>query len=350
MRRTVLTPVGIEISGKLIRMIQFAKVGTAVRLHAWSVFPRLDSKSDVAQEAERIAAVFDRRGFAGRDVAFCLPDESVLSAVLDLPPAKSGAPVHSIAGTEIGRMFKQSPEELELAVWELPTNSRQAGAVASMVVACPHATAKPILDAFEGRDLRVRSIEPRCTALVRACVRDSKSSDSLQIILSLGWTESRLYAVCSGLVVLERDVESADLETLHRVIAGTIGVDTELASIAIKDALRGERELLTDPDATREIQEQIRHYCDSIATEVLTAVSYLSRRYSGRQGSGLVVLCDGDEASDLARDLSKRLSMEARACSLADLDVEGVERIDPASRRSLVGAAGLCLNREGGAA
>lgn len=350
MRRTVYTPVGIEMSGGLIRMVQFARTGSAVRLHSWAVFPRLDTKSDISQEAGRIAAVFDRRGFAGRDVAFCLADESVLSAVLDLPPARSGAPVQAIAGTEIGRMFKHSPDELELALWELPTNSRQAGAVASMVVACPHSAANPILEAFERHELRVRSIEPRCTALVRACVREGERVDAIEIILSLGWTESRLYAVCSGVVVLDRAMENVDLETLHRVIAGTIGVDTELGSIAIKDALRGERELLTDPDATREIQEQIRHYCDSIASEAMTAVSYLSRRFSGRQSSGLLVVCDGDEATDIAKDLSSRLSMEARACSLNELNAEGIERIDAASRRALVTAAGLCLDPEGGEA
>ncbi|MBX3390022.1 MAG: hypothetical protein KF691_11295 [Phycisphaeraceae bacterium] len=350
MRRTRYTPVGIEIGGRLIRMVQFAQTGSAVRLHSWAVFPRLDSKSELAQEIERIAATFDRRGFVGRDVAFCLPDEDTLSAVLELPPMKSGAPVHSIAGVEIGRMFKHSPQELELALWELPTNSRQAGAVASMVVACPHTTSQPIIDAFETRDLTIRAIEPRCTALVRACCRDGGSAESLEIILSLGWTHSRLYAACSGVVVLERVMENADLETLHRVIAGTIGVDTDLASIAIRDALRGERELLTDPDATREIQEQFRHYCDVIAAETLTAVSYLSRRYAGRRVSGLLLLCDGDEASDLTKDLAARLSMESRVCSLTELNVDGVERIDPATRRALVATAGLCLIPNGGEA
>lgn len=349
MKRTSYTPAGIEISGRFIRMLQLAQSGSQFRVHAWSVFPRLDSKSDVAQEAARIASVFERRGFAGRDVAFCLPDESVLSAIIDLPPVKSGAPVASIAGVEIGRMFKQAPDALELSHWELPMTARQPGAVATMVVACPHTTAEPLIEAFDAHDLRLRVIEPRCTTLVRACSSDAASSDSIEIILSLGWTQSRFYAVCSGVVVLERVIENADLETLHRVVAGTIGMDTELAPVALKDVLRAERELLADPDAAREVQEQVRHYTEALTTEALTALSYLARRFAGRKATRLMVVCDGDEAPDLAKEVASRLSLEARVCALGELAIEGIEAIDAPSRRALAAAAGLCLNHAGGA-
>lgn len=353
MKRIRYTPVGIEISGQFVRMLQLAQRSTQFRLHAWSVFPRLDSKSDIAQEAVRIASVFDRRGFAGREIAFCLPDESVLSAVIDLPPVKSGAPVASIAGAEIGRMFKHAPDALELTHWELPMTARQPGAVATMVVACPHVTAQPLIDAFESNDLRLRAIEPRCTALVRACavsggVGGGGGDDSIEIILSLGWTQSRFYAVCSGLIVLERVVENADLETLHRVVAGTIGVDTDLAAIALKDALRAERELLADPDAAREVQEHVRHYTETLTTEALTALSYLSRRFAGRKPSRLLVVCDGNEAPDLSKEVASRLTLEARVCGLGELSIEGLEDVEPSSRRALVAVAGVCLNHAGG--
>ena len=348
MKRSRYTPVGIEISGRFVRMLQLAQAASQFRVHAWSVFPRLDSKSDVAQEAGRIASVFERRGFAGRDIAFCLPDESVLSAVIDLPPVKSGAPVASIAGVEIGRMFKQAPEAIELSHWELPMTVRQPGAVATMVVACPHTTAEPLIEAFDAHDLRLRVIEPRCTALVRACSAGS-AHDSIEIILSLGWTQSRFYAVCSGVVVLERAIENSDLQTLHRVVAGTIGMDTELAPLALKDVLRAERELLADPDAAREVQEQVRHYTEALTSEALTALSYLARRFAGRKASRLMVVCDGDEAPDLAKEVAARLSLEARVCALGELAIEGIDAIDAPSRRALVGAAGLCLNHAGGA-
>jgi len=348
-KRLRYTPVGIEISGRFVRMLQLAQTGSQFRLHAWSVFPRLDSKSDIAQEAGRIAAVYERRGFAGRDIAFCLPDEAALSAVIDLPPAKSGAPVASIAAAEIGRMFKHAPDALELSHWELPTTARQGGAVATIVVACPHATAQPLIDAFDAHDLRLRVLEPRCTTLVRACSAETASNDSIEVILSLGWTQSRFYAVCSGLVVLERVLENADLETLHRVVAGTIGMDTDLAPTALKDALRAERELLADPDAAREVQEQVRHYTDSLTTEALTALSYLTRRFAGRKASRLLVVCDGEEAPDLAKEVASRLSLEARVCGIGELAIAGLESVDSASRRALLAAAGLCLNHAGGA-
>lgn len=342
------TPVGIEISGRFVRMLQLRRAGAKASVHAWAVFPRLDSKSDFAQEAARIAAVFDRRGFSGRDVVYCLPDEDVLSAVIDLPPLKSGAPLASIAAVEIGRMFKHAPDALELAHWELPTTARHGGAVATMVVACPHATAQPLIDALEHHDLRLRAIVPRSTALVRACAVEAAVPESLEIIISVGWTQSRFYAVCSGLIVLDRVIENAGLETLHRVVAGTIGVDTELAAIAIKDALRAERELLTDPDAAREVQEHIRHFAETIATDALTALSYLTRRFSGRKASRLLVACDADEAPDLAREVASRLSFESRVCSIGELAIEGMEAIEPASRRALIAVAGVCLDGEKG--
>lgn len=349
MKRIRYTPAAIEIGGRFVRMLQLAQTGPQFRLHAWAVFPRLDSDSDFAQEAARVAAVFDRRGFAGREAGLCLPDEQVLSAVLDLPPSKSGAPVASIAGAEIGRMFKHAPDALELSHWELPASARQNGAVATMVVACPHATAEPFIDAFEAQDLRLRVLEPRCTALVRACACDAMNSEAMEIVLSLGWSQSRLYAVRSGVVVLERAIENADLATLHRVVAGTIGVDTELAPIALKDAFRGERELLADPDAAREVQDQVRHYTETLTAEALTSISYLTRRFSGRKASRLLVVCDGDEAPDLAREVASRLSLESRVCALSELGIDGMESVDAPSRRALLAVAGLCLNHAGGA-
>ncbi|MFO0860260.1 MAG: hypothetical protein U0570_06875 [Phycisphaerales bacterium] len=344
MSRTRFGLIAIDLHGAFVRMLQLARTGAEHHVHAWSVFPRLDSKSELASEIHRILGVIDRRGFNGRALAICLPDEHVLSAVLDLPPAKSGAPVQSIAGAEIGRMFKHAPDQLELACWELPAASRQAGAAASMVMACPHNVTDQCAQLFEAHDFDLRVVEPRAMSLARVC----GSADEMQVLIALGWNQTRFYAVCSGAIVLERVIENADLQTLHRVVAGTIGLDTDLAATALKDALRAERELLTDPDAAREVQDQIRHFVELLTAESLTALSYLSRRFAGRKPARLLLACDGEEAPDLAREIGQKLALDARVCSIADYPITDLEPIDPASRRALAAAAGLCLGHGGG--
>ncbi len=349
MRRTRPGPIGVDVSGRLVRLLQLSGPPEDRHLHAWSVFPRLQIDSNLRTEAPRIAAALIRRGFAGRDLAVSLPDESVLSAVLDLPPLKSGAPVPMIAAAEMERMFKQSPSSLELALWELPTTARQAGAAACMVFACPHVVADPILDAFDAHDLDIRTLEPRSASIARACRTRSAPDNSLDLVLSLGWKQSRILAVGAGIVVFERAIDSADLETLHRVVAGTIGVDTDFAPVAMRDALRAERTMLSDPDASREVQDQVRRFAETLAAEVLTTTAYLSRRFSSTRVARLLVLADGEESDDLAGLIGGRVSLESKILSLADLDISGTNAIESGAQRALPAAAGLCMTPDGGA-
>lgn len=348
MMQTRYSLIGVESVGRTVRLLQLSERKGERAVQAWAVFPKSSEDAGLEAEAGRIAGVLRRRGFVGHDLAVGLSDEGVLSAVLDLPPLKSGAPVRTIAATEIGRMFKQSPADLELALWELPITARQAGAVSCMVVACPHASTAPVFDAFAEHDLNVRLMEPRSTALARACVGRTVKPGTLDAVLSLGWKQSRFVAMDTSAIVLERAIEGADLETLHRVVTGTIGLETEFAPLAIRDAMLGKRELLADPDACREVQEQVRHFGEKLSEELMTAISYITRRCGGKQVTRLMVVSEEDGTAEIATVIQERVAVDVRSVSLVEIGFAGLDSVSESARRALVGCAGLCLTRKEG--
>ncbi|MFO0785969.1 MAG: hypothetical protein U0573_06450 [Phycisphaerales bacterium] len=345
-----LTPIAVDIGDTRVSILQLALRGTERHVHAWASFARLSPDSGFEAEASRISGVLRRRGFVGTDLALCLPDSSTFGAVLELPPARSGAPLRAIAAAEIGRMFKQNPEMLELAMWEVPIPARQSGTTSCMVVACPHECTDPIFDAFARHELDLRTLEPRSASVARACaVIATPAPQDLQAVLSLGWKQTRFLAMTHSQVVLERAIEGADLETLHRVVAGTLGLDTDLAEIAVSDAVSGGRTLLTDPDAAREIRDLLLHFADKLSAEVLTATSYIGRRCGGRKLARVLLESAIPTAESLRDMIAERLPFDVRSTTLAELGLGGSLQREQAQRGELAACFGLCLSQEAGA-
>lgn len=277
-----LSPIGVDMTSHAVRAVQVAGSRHAPRLSACAVIPRAEGReSDVGGDARRLAGVLRRQGFSGVDIVLAVPDDKLLCSVMDLPPRSSGAPIEQLAAAEFARIHRSDPERLELALWDVPSpgaGSRGAAASQYMAVACLHADAEPLLEAFDDAGLTVTALGARSLALVRACGCLLAPSPALNALLHVGWATTSLCIVVDGVLAYERQLESTELAALFRTISDQTGQPPE----AIRDAIRtspdpGDRRAQNSDDArARAIASA---HAASLAEQLRVSLSYVNRKY-----------------------------------------------------------------------
>ncbi|HEX8877377.1 MAG TPA: hypothetical protein VF777_11545 [Phycisphaerales bacterium] len=339
---------GIEISPRSVRLAQLRFEGAKAMLHALAEFDRLDENSPLEAEAARIAGVMRRRGFAGVRLAVCLGPEQVMATEMELPPLSSGAPVRQLAAAELGRAYKTDPNALEVAVWEIPVPARQAGAATCMAAACSYETSNTIIAAFDQAGLDVRRVEPRETALARACLPRLAGEGAITLVVSLRLRGSRVLGVQKNTIVLDRALEGGDLHRLYREAAEVSGVESgDVASVLSE--LLGHAGVLQLDEATRAaVRASLDRFGSGLIEEIQTACAYVGRRFGGREVARMLITSDGPEAEPIADLLGAVTSLDASACALADI-AEVPSTLRPmAVRGGFLAAAGAGFARRKG--
>ncbi len=87
------TPIGIDASGRFINAVQLSGSARRWRVEAAAAIPRADSTVPLdVDETTRMVGVLERQGFRGRDVILAMPNDLLLTKVLELPPATPPVP------------------------------------------------------------------------------------------------------------------------------------------------------------------------------------------------------------------------------------------------------------------
>lgn len=326
-------PIGIDLSGRSIKAVQLSGRPGAWRIVAAAQVPR---KAELlpAAEAERLAGVLERQGFAGRAVALAVPDAALLTAVLDLPPRASGAPVEEIARSEVAHIHRREPVSLELSCWELPAPPRGAERTQAMAVACAHQDAEPLLDAFEGAGFEVCALDARSVAISRACATAWAPEPALTAVLDAGWDSALLSVVAGGVVVYERSLEACEGSRLHGAMVARAGLPAGLADhvlAGIASVAEGGAETVA------EARQLIEHHIATVAEQLGLSLSYIAHRYPGLPVGAILVAGEAASLPGLVEGLSSRLEAPARVVAAGDLASGAPAR----GGSALVGALGL---------
>src|SRR4051794_31126799 len=98
MSRRQLSAIGIDAGAGAISAVQVSAAGDGrPRIEAAGIVERSEAEGPVGipslDEARRLADVLYRQGFEGRRVVLAVPDGVLLTALLELPPRGSGAPL-----------------------------------------------------------------------------------------------------------------------------------------------------------------------------------------------------------------------------------------------------------------
>lgn len=209
--------VGVDIGSRTLRAAVLRSQGGSYELLAAAESVRAPNHPIPTQlDVERLVQAVERQGYAMRDVVLGAPSDRLASAIIELPPRSSGAPIEMLAKAELA---KAVPGEFEAYVWDLPPG-RRARASEYLAVGLPHAVSQELLAPFARAGLEVVAIEPESCALQRITGGNSR------VVFDAGARGVRIFAFDGGNTVFIRHVELAgdaiESERVRTSLTGTI--------------------------------------------------------------------------------------------------------------------------------
>lgn len=330
--------IGVDVGSAAIKFAVASPCGNHVC--AWGVIPRLEPATEFSPtEASRLRSVLERRGIDGERIVVSAPPSMATSAVLELPPRSSGAPIPDLARVELARIMRCDAASIEAVSWDVPLGGKSASGTTLMGVACATERATAIAMMFEGAGLRVEAIEPECIAISRACAAWCSSGSC--VLVDLGAGSGRVSVVVGGRVAMQRDL-------------GELGVGDRVARAAEQIGVRPESMRLlaaagpADPRvggwrAGRECVEGLAtELSEDTVRAIKESVAYVHGRASGTSIERVCLCGWGVEISGVTERIKADLGVDASPIQAAT-DATG----DDGDRKPLSGvfalAAGLAI-------
>ncbi|MBL0869534.1 MAG: hypothetical protein IBJ18_03040 [Phycisphaerales bacterium] len=214
------SPIGIDITKRGIHLAQAITPADPLSPVRTAFVPRA-ADATPQSDAQLVANLLDRRDFVSRRVVIAAPGDSAFSAVLDLPPRSSAAPVDQLAAIELARSHKLDPKDITVATWQLPLPTRAGEPAKHMAVALPSAAGERLVAAFESEGLFVEAIDARALAMARALTPHPDDEGCIIPILCADWHRASLTAVFQGEVFYERALETARFRALDAAVQAT---------------------------------------------------------------------------------------------------------------------------------
>jgi Tfp pilus assembly PilM family ATPase len=310
---TSCPPIGVDVGERSIKAVQFARGGRRPQICAATSVERQGGGAGIAgPELRQLRQRLGSAGFRGHSLALAVPGEKLLTGIMELPPASSGAPIEMLARSELARMHKCDPQSFEMASWRLPAPARAANTTFVMGAACTHADADSLLECFEAEGLRVERLEIQSQALARACGPLLRSTRGLAGILDIGWAAARLVLLYDRVVIYERKLPKSAYGALVGELAGELDVDAPQAEKMLCGS--------SQPGAHAQAIDAARQrYAARLAEEMRIPLSYVSNQYADAAADQLLLVGGGAGLDGLAGQLADAMDWPVRPVAAADL-------------------------------
>ncbi len=307
------TPIGLDVTPRRIHAMQLQRRSGGWRVGAVMSTPREQSTlTPEAEELDRVRGALPRHGFVGHRIVAAVPTGLVMSAVLELPPRESGAPIEVIATGELSRIHQRDPLEVSAGCWDLPKPAR-AG-VPVMAVGCSHHDANEFLDTVESTGLSVVALDTRMLATARAVSVMLSDPGRISAVCDLGWSSTRLFVMHQGVVVYERRLTEYGIKGIHEAITGRSGVDDEVAEMLVGQVGMGAAstdELGALAEQTN-VSSMLSSMGDKLIPEISASFSYAEHRYPDATARELIMVGDGATVPGLNEQIIEGIGCETR--------------------------------------
>lgn len=340
--------IGLDIGTKRVKAAQLVRTGSEWCLTACSAIDRVDTGELSQAEVNQIADVLDRQGFKGNQVVLAVPDEQLLSGILDLPPRDSGAPIETLAKMELARTHKCNPSEFEVACWDLPAAKRAGSGTQVMAAGCVHQSADELLDKFEAAGLACRALDIRGCATVRACEPLWRDQAGVSAVLDLGWSAAVLLVVYEGVIVYQRTLPEGGVRHIHELLCGSMGLDDDVARFVVSE-IGLTQQVPADwanweglSEARAAIEEHVR----ALGPELQTLFSYIGHRYPDAPVEQVFMTGGGAAIVGLGEHLGDVIGRKSTAVLPQEIGNVQNTKPDAAQGPALVAAIGLALFME----
>jgi len=350
-------PIGIDVGQRQIRAAQLCRTPSGWRVEAAAVVPRSGADSPIERsEISELRATLAEKSFQGNRIVLPVPGDKLLTGILELPPRASGAPIEQIARSELARMHRCDQDSFEIACWDLPAPARARDATHVMAVACLHADADPILDAFEAEGLDVLALETYPSAEARACGPLLADVTGISAILDVWWDQANLVLMYQGVVVYERKLTKGGIGPL----IASLSDQSDLSPKAVHRLLIERPAKSGSPKKTRsrkglnKIRAAIKTHAKAMIEEMQIPISYLGNQYPDAPmerllligGAAELPVVAGSEALAGIKDhLGSDLEFDVQIVRPTDL-VECPDRFDKDLGPELTVAIGLAQSAQ----
>ncbi|MBK7406100.1 MAG: pilus assembly protein PilM [Phycisphaerales bacterium] len=302
-----LSPIGVDVGTSWIKAAQVSRSRRGWRLHACAAFPRLQAGGTAsADEFQRLAQVLDRAGFEDEQVVVGAPREALHTAVLDLPPRASGAPIEQICEAEMVRMFRLPADAFEMFAWEMPSDSPRIKSTQMLASAVVCQDAEDFIGRCESAGLRVLAIDLAAEATARACRAQCAASDELTVLLDVGASGVDMLVFREGACIYQRWLEGAGTGAITAALSSRLEISTEIGELLLRRmGLYPFPEGEVDPVLAAGAAQIFRQHSESLLGAALTSASYATDRFPGESVGAIRLAGAGAGMPGLAEFLAE---------------------------------------------
>ncbi|HUU91379.1 MAG TPA: pilus assembly protein PilM [Phycisphaerae bacterium] len=338
------SPIGVDFDGRFMRAVQLTKARDGWRLEAGVSAPRTSPDAPMdGPEVKEFHQVLRRQNFKGTRVVLAVPEEKLVADLLELPPRSSGAPLDEIARAELASAHAYDPAEAETVCWDLPPSARVKDMTNVMAVACRHADAQALLEAFESAGLAVGALSSRLHAVVRA-VRPMLWDSGMTAILDFGWDSALLLLMHQGTVIYRRTMPEAAVRLLLQAVSKSLDLEDDAANYLLADVglAPDSEEAKDEAPSFKDLTTLISKHLEVVVEAMRSAFSYAAQLYPDATAVEYVLLTgQGSGIPGFYETLLERLGMSVRVTAPVDV-LEGPSTRDgPPGNPSLTVATGL---------
>ncbi|MEM9066201.1 MAG: hypothetical protein AAGB51_12000 [Planctomycetota bacterium] len=198
-------PIGLDIG---THSIKAAALDAGGELVAFAQVPRESSGPLGLPEASRLVRVLDQRGLVGDRVIVATPRDMLMTAVLELPPRSSGAPVEQIAADELAKLHSTTSSDLTMHLRDLPKPVRGGESLQAIALGVRTDAAHELLRVLGEAGLDPMRIETSGSALLRGAELDKPAvpSGAARVVVDAGWSSTAIVVATRDGVVSERHI------------------------------------------------------------------------------------------------------------------------------------------------
>ena len=343
------TPVGIDVGGRAISAVQLCggqddrRLTSAVRLPRSQPGAPLDSS-----ELTRLRDVLDRQDFVGNQVVLAVPSHRLMSAVMQLPPRDSGAPVNQIAMTELARTYNVELQSFEMTTWDLPAPEHVNRASLLLAVGFAHEEADALFDLFADAALRIVALDMKAWAIARAARSVIDGASGITATLDLEWDAAVLALFHRGVVLYDRTVTEAGFKQLYTALAEITENNPSLTDYLLDTVGFKAPDDTVDADDPGPINARHRmaaHF-DMIVKDVDESLRYASRQYPDAPFEKLLLAGDAASIPGLGAHLQTALNVEVCAVPTSTLVKCDPVLLNVCDNPGLMTALGLAMADE----
>lgn len=321
--RTHVTPIGVDIGQRGIRMAQLTR---ARGVYTVTAIARTDYRApatDLQDQQQRLRDCWEQGDFRGRNAIFALSAPDIGYYALELPPV-AAAEQASIAHYEVERLVAERAQGVEIRHWPLPAG--RPNAPSALGLAVPRASVERMVNMIQRCPLECLRLDTAETALCRlAGTLIPERGGGVWGALDYSQKHVRLILCVDDVPVLIRVVgpgggalTSRLAESLH-ITEATAEVHKIDHGIA-ETAKSGAEETGAEIGAMH--FSILRTELQSIAAEIKRSYEYVLSCYPGRKALDLVLTGGGARLRNFDAFLGGALGITVRCASSYLRDTE----------------------------